>query len=130
MENNTFQLFEYSLSRNLSQNALQIQFGVATNVLPNVFVVELPDRQQICLMFVTHIGVYRWIISHPTINSVGQLVNSIRSLNINCNFLFSRINLNRFLGQSTMIFYQIEVISIDMIYNYTIKSHVRIQMII
>ena len=76
MENNAFQLFEYSMSRNLSQNGLQVQFNTATTVLPNMFIVEVPDRQQICLMFVTHIGVYRWTIKHPTVgNSVGQLVN-------------------------------------------------------
>ena len=62
VENNSFQLFEYSMTRNLQHNALQIQFGVPTTVLPNVFIVELPDRQQICLMFVTHIGIYRWIL--------------------------------------------------------------------
>ncbi|CAF4700742.1 unnamed protein product, partial [Rotaria magnacalcarata] len=27
IENNSFQLFEYSMSRNLLQNAVQIQFG-------------------------------------------------------------------------------------------------------
>ena len=74
VENNAFQLFEYSMSRNLSHNALQIQFNQATTVLPNVFIVEIPDRQEICLMFVTHIGVYRWIIKHPTITNAGQLV--------------------------------------------------------
>jgi hypothetical protein len=62
------------MSRNLLHNALQIQFGIATNVLPNVFIVELPDRQQICLMFVTHIGIYRWILKHPTLTGIGQLV--------------------------------------------------------
>jgi hypothetical protein len=62
------------MSRNLLHNALQIQFGVATTVLPNVFIVELPDRQQICLMFVTHIGIYRWILKHPILTGVGQLV--------------------------------------------------------
>lgn len=77
MENNAFQLFEYSMSRNLSQNALQIQFGQATTVLPNVFIVEIPDRQQICLMFVTHIGIYRWIIKHPTTIQGGQSVKTI-----------------------------------------------------
>ncbi|CAF1180691.1 unnamed protein product [Rotaria magnacalcarata] len=65
IENNSFQLFEYSMSRNLLQNAVQIQFGVPTTVLPNVFIVELPDRQEICLMFATHIGVYRWILKYP-----------------------------------------------------------------
>ena len=45
---------------------------------------EVPDRQQICLMFVTHIGVYRWIIKHPTVvNSVGQLVNYSLALSKN-----------------------------------------------
>jgi len=62
------------MSRNLLHNALQIQFGVSTTVLPNVFIVELPDRQQICLMFVTHIGIYRWILKHPTLSNTGQLV--------------------------------------------------------
>lgn len=76
MENNSFQLFEYSMSRNLLHNALQIQFGIATNVLPNIFIVELPDRQQICLMFVTHIGIYRWILKHPTLTGIGQLVRN------------------------------------------------------
>ncbi|CAF0720652.1 unnamed protein product [Adineta steineri] len=73
VENNSFQLFEYSMSRNLLHNALQIQFGVSTTVLPNVFIVELPDRKEICLMFVTHIGVYRWILKHPTLSNIGQL---------------------------------------------------------
>ncbi|CAF4434124.1 unnamed protein product, partial [Adineta steineri] len=49
------------------------QFGVSTTVLPNVFIVELPDRKEICLMFVTHIGVYRWILKHPTLSNIGQL---------------------------------------------------------
>jgi hypothetical protein len=64
------------MSRNLLQNAVQIQFGVATTVLPNIFIVELPDRQQICLMFVTHIGIYRWILKHPILSGVGQLVTN------------------------------------------------------
>ena len=75
IENNSFQLFEYSLSSNLLHNALQIHFGVPTTILPNVFIVELPDRQQICLMFATHIGIYRWILKHPTISNNEQLVN-------------------------------------------------------
>lgn len=62
------------MSRNLSHNAVQLHFGAPTNVLPNVFVVELPDRQELCLMFATHIGVYRWILKHPIIGGVGQLV--------------------------------------------------------
>jgi hypothetical protein len=66
------------MSRNLLHNALQIQFGVATTVLPNVFIVELPDRQQICLMFVTHIGIYRWILKHPILTGVGQLVRKTK----------------------------------------------------
>jgi hypothetical protein len=77
VENNSFQLFEYSISSNLLHNALQIQFGVPTTVLPNVFIVELPDRQQICLMFATHIGIYRWILKHPTISNTEQLVNDL-----------------------------------------------------
>ena len=74
VENNSFQIVEYSMSRNLSHNAVQLHFGVPTNVLPNVFVVELPDRQELCLMFTTHIGVYRWILKQPTSDGVGQLV--------------------------------------------------------
>ncbi|CAF1016148.1 unnamed protein product [Adineta ricciae] len=73
IENNAFQLFEYSMSRNLLQNALQIQFDSATTVLPNVFIVELPEQQQICLMFVTHLGIYRWRLKHPILSATGQL---------------------------------------------------------
>ncbi|CAF3437362.1 unnamed protein product [Rotaria sp. Silwood1] len=76
IENNSFQLFEYSMSHNLLHNALQIQFGMPTTVLPNVFIVELPDRQEICLMFATHIGIYRWILKHPTISNSEQLEQS------------------------------------------------------
>lgn len=75
-ENNSFQLVEYSLSKNLSQNAVQIDFGCPTTVFPNVFVVELPDKEEICLMFATHLGVYRWILVHPMLASHGQLVKS------------------------------------------------------
>lgn len=75
-ENNSFQLVEYSLSKNLSHNAVQIHFGATTTVLPNVFVVELPDKEEICLMFATHLGVYRWILVHPMLASHGQLVKS------------------------------------------------------
>jgi hypothetical protein len=74
VENNSFQVVEYSMSRNLSQNAVQLHFGAPTNVLPNVFVVELPDRQELCMMFATHIGVYRWILKHLIVAGVGQLV--------------------------------------------------------
>jgi hypothetical protein len=101
IENNSFQLFEYSLSHNLLHNAIQIQFGVATNVLPNIFIVELPDRQQICLMFVTHIGIYRWILKHPTITGIGQLVSIFsyqkKNKQIFYSPFFSRNNLNQFL---------------------------------
>ncbi|UJR38096.1 hypothetical protein I4U23_030776 [Adineta vaga] len=73
IESNAFQLFEYSMSRNLLHNALQIQFNAATTVLPNIFIVELPEQQQICLMFVTHIGIYRWKLKHPILSTIGQL---------------------------------------------------------
>lgn len=62
------------MTRNLLHNALQIQFGVSTTVLPNVFIVELPEQQEICLMFATPIGIYRWILKHPTMSSNAQLV--------------------------------------------------------
>ena len=65
------------MSRNLSHNALQVQFSVPTTVLPNVFIVELPDRQQICLMFATHAGVYRWMLKHPDIAGGAQPVSPI-----------------------------------------------------
>jgi hypothetical protein len=67
------------MSRNLSHNAIQIQFGTSTTVLPNVFIVELPDRQQISLMFATHIGIYRWYLKHPTVSGIGELVSLLMS---------------------------------------------------
>ena len=92
VENNTFQIVEYSMSRNLSHNAVQLHFGAPTNVLPNVFVVELLDRQELCLMFATHIGVYRWILKHPIIGGVGQLVSHrfeiVLTMNIRSVLLF------------------------------------------
>ncbi|CAF1073819.1 unnamed protein product [Rotaria sp. Silwood1] len=91
IENNSFQLFEYSMSHNLLHNALQIQFGMPTTVLPNVFIVELPDRQEICLMFATHIGIYRWILKHPTISNSEQLEQSQSILaNITDDYLNNR----------------------------------------
>lgn len=99
VENNTFQLFEYSMSRNLLHNALQIQFGIATNVLPNVFIVELPELQQIYIMLATHIGIYRWILKHPTLNGIGQLVRTFvlkikKNLILYFSFLKGTISIN------------------------------------
>jgi len=95
-ENNSFQLVEYSLSKNLLHNAVEIHFGGATTVLPNVFVVELPDKEEICLMFATHLGVYRWNLIHPMLASHGQLESSQSILNeINDEFLVGRNSFHR-----------------------------------
>ncbi|CAF1071643.1 unnamed protein product [Rotaria sordida] len=96
IENNSFQLFEYSMARNLLHNSLQIQFGMPTTVLPNVFIVELPDRQEICLMFATHIGIYRWILKHPNISNIGQLEQPQSILaDITDDYLINRNNFYR-----------------------------------
>ena len=119
LENNAFQLFEYSMSENLSHNALQVQFSVPTTVLPNVFIVELPDRQQICLMFATHAGVYRWLLKHPTLTDGAQPVSLLIKFScgphIRC--FFHRSTLSRSWQTSPMSIWRIVLMSIGVIYS-------------
>ncbi|CAF1067836.1 unnamed protein product, partial [Didymodactylos carnosus] len=98
VDNNYFEIFEYSFQRNLKSSALRCGFG-SYAVLPNLFVVELQYKKQILLMFATQNGVYKWILKHPLSNeldSTTSILNDITDDYLNDRPNFYRYNLQTY----------------------------------